>query len=293
MWDGTTNNGDVVYWHFAADGLLTRYDFQQDGISSASGENCYFANEPVTVTPEGGEDYSIANVAVTAVVNGESLTVTFLEADQNDLNENGDTEETPVFNWTRLITPVLEDLNSCSQSAVDTRPSNEGAGDGPLNPLIPDPPTDAVSQSTFFNGTFNGEAMTGGGFALLETAGFDLHIRGIWGRPDSYYEVNIYLNETADGTYQLDNGSSGIDQIIGGDAVAASYSTSAEASDTVTFVRDRDADLISGNFAFSAVAYDNSRVNVSGEFNTAIGSNGNGWHCNFDGETISICWFVD
>jgi len=293
LWDGTTSNGDVVYWHFAADGVLTRYDFQQDGMSAASGENCYLVNGPVTVTPEGGEDYSIANVAVNAVVNGESLTITFLETDQNDLDENGDTEETPVFIWTRLNTPVLEDLNSCSQSAVDTPPSDESAGDGPLNPFIPDPPTDAVSQSTFFNGTFNGEAMTGGGFALLEEAGFALHIRGIWGRPNSYYEVNISLNETTDGTYQLDNGSSGISQIIGGDAVAASYSTFGEASDTITFVRDRDAGLIAGNFAFTAVGDDNSRVNVSGEFNSAIGSDGNGRHCNFNDEVISICWFVD
>ena len=47
---------------------------------------------------------------------------------------------------------------------------DEAAGDGPLNPLIPDPPTDAVSLSTFFNGSFNGEVMTGGGFTLLEQA---------------------------------------------------------------------------------------------------------------------------
>ena len=293
LWDGTTSNGDVVYWSFAADGVLTRYDFQQDGITSASGENCYSVSEPITVTPEGGEDYSIGNVAVTAVVNGEFLSVTFLEADQFDLDENGDTEETPVFMWTRLNTPVLEDLNSCTQPTDDIQPADEVAGDQPLNPVIPDPPTDAVSLSTFFNGSFDGEAMTGGGFTLLEQAGSALLIKGIWGGPNSYYEVVIDINETTDGTYQLGSDSGGVYQIIGGDAVSASFSNSGEASDTVTFAWDRDAGLITGDFAFTAVGDDGSRVDVSGEFNTAVGSDGNAWHCNFDDEVISICWFTE
>ena len=293
LWDGTTSDGDVVYWSFAAEGVLTRYDFQQDGITSASGENCYYVNEPITVTPESGDDYSIGNIAVTAVVNGESLSVTFLEADQFDLDENGDTEETPVFTWTRLNVPLLEDLNSCTPSTDDIQTSDEVAGDGPLNPLIPDPPTDAVSLSTFFNGSFDGEPMTGGGFTLLEQAGSGLLIKGIWGEPNSYYEVIIELNETTDGTYQLSSNSSGVFEIIGGDAVAASFSNSGEASDTVTFAWDRDAGLIAGDFAFTAVGDDGSRVAVSGEFNTAVGSDGNAWHCNFDDEVVSTCWFTE
>jgi len=296
LWDGTTSNGgtnDVVYWNFAANGVLTRYDFQQDGISSASGENCYVVSEPITVTPEGGEDYSIDNVAVTAVVVGESLRITFLEADENDLDENGDTEEMPEFIWTRLNSPVLEDLNNCTPSTVDTQPSEESAADAPLNPFIPDPPTDAVSLSTFFTGSFDDEAMSGGGFALLQQADSTLLIRGIWGIPNAYYEVNIAVNETTDGTYQLANGNAVISQIIGGDAVADSFSNTGEASDTVTFVRDRDAGLIAGNFAFTVPGDDSSRVNVSGEFNTAIRSDSNGLFCNFDDEVISICWFVE
>jgi len=116
LWDGTTSNGDasdVVYWNFAANGVLKRYDYQQDGGANASGENCYVVSDPITVTPEGDNDYSINNVAVTAVVNSQSLGVTFLEADNNDLDADGDTDETPVFTWARLVSPVLEDLNSC------------------------------------------------------------------------------------------------------------------------------------------------------------------------------------
>ncbi len=114
LWDATTSDrNDVVYWNFAANGVLTRYDYQQDNAPTATGENCYIVSDSVTVTPEGGDDYSIFDVAVTAVVSGESLELTFLEADKNDLDENGDTEEMPVLTLARLNSPVLEDLNSC------------------------------------------------------------------------------------------------------------------------------------------------------------------------------------
>jgi len=92
LWDGTTTTGDasdVVYWSFAANGVLTRYDYQQDGGSGATGENCYIVGDPITVTPEGGNDYSIQNVAVTAVVSGDSISLAFLEPDTNDLDSDG------------------------------------------------------------------------------------------------------------------------------------------------------------------------------------------------------------
>ena len=119
LWDGSTDvNGvsDVVYWNLAADGVLTRYDYQQDGIASASGENCYIVGNPTTVTPEGGEEYSIFDVAVAAVRNGDNLTVTFNEADKNDLNQNSDVAEIPVLTWSLLTTPTVADLNACTTS---------------------------------------------------------------------------------------------------------------------------------------------------------------------------------
>jgi len=117
LWDGSTVNNDttdIIYWNFSANGVLTRYDYQQDGAPASSGENCYIVDDPITVTPEGDNDYSINNVAVTATVNGESLTISFLEPDVKDLDANRDTEESPTFTWTNLSSPVLDDLNSCS-----------------------------------------------------------------------------------------------------------------------------------------------------------------------------------
>ena len=122
LWDGsTTVDGvtDIVYWNLAADGVLTRFDYQQDGIAGASGENCSLIGDPITVSPEDDNIYSIFNVAVTAVRTDQLLTITFIDADINDLDADGDDSETPVFSWTLLTTLVLEDLNSCTAGPFD------------------------------------------------------------------------------------------------------------------------------------------------------------------------------
>jgi len=119
LWDGTIQGeetDDVVYWNLSETGVLTRYDFQQDGVESASGENCYVVGDPISVDPEDGDTFSFFNVNATAAVNEGTLTITFLEADKNDLNENGDTTETPTLSWPSLDTPSLEDLNACTDT---------------------------------------------------------------------------------------------------------------------------------------------------------------------------------
>lgn len=284
LWDGTTSDGnDVVYWYFATNGVLTRYDYQQDSGSAASGENCYVVGDPITVTPESGNDYSIFDVAVTAVVTDESLNIMFLEADKNDLDEDGDTDETPVLTWTRLNTPVLEDLNNCTPTTDNSDPHNsdpQNSADGSLQP-------------TYFNGNINGEDKTGDGITFSRLTESSLHIRGLWGRSQSHFQVDIVLNQTADGTYRLDgNAASGeISEIIGQDAVAATYSASGAEADTVTIVWDQEAGRINGSFAFNAVGTDSNLV-VSGEFNNQV-SESQVWDCNFDEEFISRCWFVE
>ena len=55
LWDGSNTDGevaDIVYWNMAANGVLTRYDYQQDGVAGASGDNCYIIGDPITVSPE-------------------------------------------------------------------------------------------------------------------------------------------------------------------------------------------------------------------------------------------------
>jgi len=120
-----------------------------------------------------------------------------------------------------------------------------------------------------------------------------LQIRGLWGQPQSYYQVDIEVTETSDGTYRLGvNGASGgVSQIIGQDAVAASYSAMGDESDTVTFMWDKEAQRIVGSFGFTGVGADAS-VNVSGVFNSSVSESG-AWDCNFEDETISRCWFTE
>ncbi len=119
LWDGTTTTDgstDIVYWDLATDGVLTRYDYQQDGAAGASGENCYIQGAPINVTPEEGDDYSLFNVAITAVRSDNNLTITFNEPDKNDVDEDGDIAESPTYNWMLLTTPVLSDLNLCTST---------------------------------------------------------------------------------------------------------------------------------------------------------------------------------
>jgi len=122
LWDGSIDEGetsDVVYWSLSTDGVLIRYDYQQDGVTTASGENCYIVGDPISVSAEDGDTYSFFNVAATAVVNDETLTITFIDPDINDLDNNGDTTEIPTFNWTLLNTPQVEDLNACTEEQPD------------------------------------------------------------------------------------------------------------------------------------------------------------------------------
>jgi len=129
LWDGSILQGDtsdVVYWLLAADGVLTRYDYQQDGALTSSGENCYIVGNPITVSAEDGDTYSFFNVAATAVVNDETLTITFIEADKNDLDNNGNTTEIP--NWPLLSTPQVEDLNACVTEEPDQTANADESG---------------------------------------------------------------------------------------------------------------------------------------------------------------------
>jgi len=143
LWDGTVMSeevADVIYWNISSDGVITQYDYQQDGVLGATGENCYVVLDPITVTPEDDDVYSIGNVAVSASVADNILNLAFLEADQNDFDENGDTTETPVFAWPMLTTAVLSDLSDCDDAnpvedqsaAIDDQPETLGA------PVAPD-----------------------------------------------------------------------------------------------------------------------------------------------------------
>jgi len=126
LWDGTTTQGevsDVVYWNLTDTGILTRYDYQQDGAPTATNENCYSVGNPISVFPEDDNSYSIFNVETTTVVSDDTLTITFMAADQNDLDNDGDTSEIPTLSWPLLTTPTIEDLNICTE--IETAQTEE------------------------------------------------------------------------------------------------------------------------------------------------------------------------
>lgn len=117
LWDASEPAGDatdVVYYNIADNGVITGYDYQQDGVENALGENCYVNGGDRTLSPEGGDAYAIQGVAITAVNAEGTLTVTFQEPDSKDFDEDGDTTETPTLVWPAVTTATLADLNECT-----------------------------------------------------------------------------------------------------------------------------------------------------------------------------------
>jgi len=163
LWDGSTTQGDtsdVVYWYLDENGVLTRYDYQQDSAQTAgeehSGENCYVIDDPISVTREEGDSYSFFNVATTAVVNENTLTITFVEADVNDLNNNGNTTEIPTLKWTLLSSLAVEDLNSCA--ADETNQTDDVGSSQTDEPETSQPDSDQPVLSTELEGDNTGNA---------------------------------------------------------------------------------------------------------------------------------------
>lgn len=162
LWNGTTTQGDisdVVYWVLSDNGVLTRYDFQQDGVQTATGENCYSVGNPISVFPEGDNNYSIFNVTTTTVINEDTLTITFIDADINDLDNDGDTSETPTLNWSLLTTPSIDDLNACTQTQTtqDAENQTDGAPQSGEDQSI----TIEIEESTASGDANNGEDTPG------------------------------------------------------------------------------------------------------------------------------------
>ncbi len=98
LWDLTeTEDGlqDVVYLEFRSDSAFTFYDYEAD--SFGTGENCYGILS-LPYESLGNSQYDIGGEVITAVINGDQLTIT-------------DSEGT--FTFARLTGISSTDLNAC------------------------------------------------------------------------------------------------------------------------------------------------------------------------------------
>lgn len=106
LFDATRTIGadtDVRYALFDATGLYTLYDYEQDALGE--GLNCYRPTEPVTVTPNGGDVYTVNERVTTIMRTATGLELEFV--DSTDEDEDGDTTETLMQVW-----PALEGLST-------------------------------------------------------------------------------------------------------------------------------------------------------------------------------------
>lgn len=116
VWDGSLQRGDAldtVYWELSINGILTRYDYQGDGVEGASGENCYTRGDPIKLTAESGDDFLIGSVATSITRVDDILTITFRESDSADLDQDNDIDEAPVLEWPLSGFITSDELMNC------------------------------------------------------------------------------------------------------------------------------------------------------------------------------------
>ncbi|MEE9319876.1 MAG: hypothetical protein V3U76_05470 [Granulosicoccus sp.] len=117
LWNGTvTTDGktDVLYWFITNNGVLILYDYDQDDFGSVEKANCYVIGAPVSIAPDSGDNYLIGNIPARVTRAGDTLTITFQEADTIDIDRDGDVEETVELNWSVAEGLAVQDLNACS-----------------------------------------------------------------------------------------------------------------------------------------------------------------------------------
>lgn len=100
---------DERYAYFDAVGLYTVYDMDQDAFGS--GQNCYRPSTPVSVTPNGGDSYTVGERESTIVRSDSGLSLEFV--DMTDEDEDGDTTETLSLDWPIVAGISVEDLIVC------------------------------------------------------------------------------------------------------------------------------------------------------------------------------------
>jgi len=114
--DQTTTGDDIAYVQISTDGLWTYHDYAQDVTGD---ENCYRTVGPRTLTPEGGDDYSLSGEedAWTLSVSGDVLTTR--------LGAEGE-----VMSWPRTGAEIdLAGFNECTVApGADPVPGDRDTG---------------------------------------------------------------------------------------------------------------------------------------------------------------------
>jgi len=116
LWNGSVSSDgktDVLYWYVTNNGVLILYDYDQDDYGSPEKANCYSIGAPITIVPESGDQYSIGDIPARITRAGDILTITFLEADAIDIDNDGDTDEIVELVWSVVEGLAVQDLNAC------------------------------------------------------------------------------------------------------------------------------------------------------------------------------------
>jgi hypothetical protein len=155
---------------------------------------------------------------------------------------------------------------------------------------------EAKTNSTYFNGSINGEFIEGGGLAFLKKDS-SLHLRGLMGTKGGHHQIDIVIKNPTAGKYILDtlDTNASISRVVGMDAIDHIYKPNSNDSSYISFNIDEDQSKTSGEIVFLGHCSDYKlEISLHGTFDIMIGKFGyNIWSCDYDENGISNCRFLE
>lgn len=141
-------------------------------------------------------------------------------------------------------------------------------------------PSENSGNTTFFNGTRNGQSWVGDGVALSR-GDSSLHILGMSGNYGLHQQIGILIEEPTSGSAPIDSGKARMIEIIEGDGVRTLFESQGQTSDFINFDWNKQEAYVTGNFKFSGLAQNSNTMSLEGEFNIEVEESSTPWDCGF------------
>lgn len=147
-------------------------------------------------------------------------------------------------------------------------------------------------RGSFFSGSIDGENRKGSGVVFLDEQGQVELIKIIVGNEEFLQEINISLEGSSSGTYEIIKDQASVAEIYGLDAVGYIGNSTGNSSDFVTILYLEGS--VEGEFSFEMSDFPPGSNNSSakGQFRFEASSSGN-WNCNFGKRPVMSCYFLE
>lgn len=145
-------------------------------------------------------------------------------------------------------------------------------------------------------GSIAGREVSGSGVVFLRTDS-TYHLRALIGKPNEYMQFDISFKDLNPGTFEFKSNSNEVSivQVVGGDAVDAIFDLKPLEKNTLILKDEVKSGRTTG--ILSLMGYnkgDETSLKVDLSFTFAVTQNLNSkWDCNFSGERVKECHFLE